>query len=104
MGPLGTSTPDKFRLIVVGQENDYEPATNLDVSQGAPKFPDCKDYNDLQPGRNRDVEWNSLTIDFDLTNYAGTKAGEQFVRRSKQMRNGTTLMFEIRGGIEVTRQ
>jgi hypothetical protein len=43
-------------------------------------------------------------IDFDLTKYLGAKGGEQFHRRSKALRNGATLMFEVRGYIQVTRQ
>ena len=104
MAPYGDTTPDRFRLMVLGEEDDYVAAATWNVSQSGPKLPDCKNSNDMEPGRNRDVEWNFLAIDFDLTKYPGTKGGEQFVRRSKQMRNGTTLMFEIRGGIEVTRQ
>ena len=104
MAPYSNSTPDQFRLMVLGQESDYVAATTWNVSQSAPRMPDCKNSTDMQPGRNRDVEWNFLAIDFDLTKYPGAKGGEQFVRRSKQMRNGSTLMFEIRGGIQVTRQ
>ena len=104
MVSLTNSTPDKFRLMVMGQEDDYVAAATWNVSETAPKLPDCKTSNDMEPGRNEHVEWNFLGMDFDLTKYPGVKGGEQFVRRSKQMRNGTTLMFEIRGGIQVTRQ
>jgi len=57
-----------------------------------------------EPGSNSDWEWNSIMLDFDLTKYRGLKGGEQFYRRSKPLRNGSSLAFEVRGYIEVIRQ
>jgi hypothetical protein len=43
-------------------------------------------------------------MDLDLSKYPGAKGGEQFVRRSLPLRNGSTLAFEVRGYIGVTRE
>jgi hypothetical protein len=56
------------------------------------------------PGRNIDYEWNSLAIDFDLSKYPGAKAGDSFVRRTPLPASGGSLMFEVRGSFQVTRQ
>jgi hypothetical protein len=43
-------------------------------------------------------------MDLDLSRYSGAKATEQFVRRSQPLRNGSTVMFEVRGYVTVTRE
>lgn len=96
----GGRTPDKLRVIVYGTEDDKEITNNR--SSPPPVY--CDRLSLIDPGRTTTAEWNSLIMDFDLTKYPGVKGGEQFVRRSKPLRNGSTLMFEVRGSILVTRQ
>jgi hypothetical protein len=43
-------------------------------------------------------------MDLDLSRYAGIKGEEPFVRRSQPLRNGSTLAFEVRGYVGVTRE
>ncbi|HET6578365.1 MAG TPA: hypothetical protein VFG66_08580 [Gemmatimonadales bacterium] len=97
-----TSVPDRFRLLIVGMEDDHDAG---DRSNPAPTGRiSCERSPDLEPGSNSTDEWNSIAIDFDLTRYPGASAGEQFIRRSKPLRNGSTLMFEVRGHVTVTRE
>jgi len=39
-----------------------------------------------------------------VSKYPGAKGGEPFVRRSLPLRNGSKLMFEVRGYVGVTRR
>jgi hypothetical protein len=100
------SAPDRIRIVVNGIEDDesvirqYTPFTNSEVFPRA----GCKSGGDLGVGRSRDYEWNSITRDIDLTRYPGSLATEQFVWRSKPLRGESTLMFEVRGYLQVTRQ
>jgi hypothetical protein len=93
--------PDQFRMLVGGQEDDSE-LLDFSSAQFPPRLR-CSRPN-RPPGRNSDYEWNSLSMDFDLTKYPGPKRGESFVRRSQPPSGGSQLMFEIRGYWEVTRQ
>ena len=95
------TVPDQFRLLVDGTEDDRELLSPTSV-QSAPSLT-CARPN-RAPGSNADGDWNSLTMDFDLTKYPGARGGEQFYRRSQPLRNGSRLSFDIRGSIEVTRQ
>jgi hypothetical protein len=92
---------DRFQLRVLGIEDDRE-TVSFTNSRPWPKQ-SCKDPL-VSPGRNIDVEWNSLAVDFDLSKYPGAKAGDSFVKRSRLPASGGSLMFEIRGSILVTRQ
>jgi hypothetical protein len=91
------AAPDRFRLLIVGSERTYPTLT-------VPVYGCSVGGADLQPGTAGERQWNSVARDIDLTKYVGQKGGEQFVWRSKPLRNGSTLMFEVRGYIEVTRQ
>jgi hypothetical protein len=95
------TVPDRFQLLVFGREDDGEDFVP-DSRRRAPRLSCSR----LEPatGKATDEEWNTLLLDFDLTKYPGAKGGEQFVRRSKPLRDGSTLSFEIRGSILVTRQ
>jgi len=102
MTSYGDTVPDRFRVVVFGLEDD-----NNRAAQGVSSYPNWTSYctgSGPEPGHSSDWEWNSIALDFDLTKYPGAKGGEQFYRRSKPLRNGSTLMFEVRGYIQVTRQ
>ena len=96
MTSAADTIPDRFRVLILGIENDMYGLSDR-------PSPYCVD-RDIAPGRNGSDEWNSIVRDIDLTAYPGAKAGGPFVWRSKPIRNGTTLMFEVRGTIQVTRQ
>ena len=100
------SAPDRFRLLVLAYEDDYDADDALWVGYlHGRRFPTCGSGTfDIQPDRNAQGEWTSVAIDFDLTKYPGLKGGEQFLRRSKALVKGVSVMFEIRGSILVTRQ
>ena len=94
-GALG-SVPDRFRLIIVGRDDDNE--ILIDASRRSFWSTwSCSRDPDPAPGSTPAEEWNSISMDFDLSKYPGTKATETFVRRSKPLQNGSKLMFEIRG-------
>ena len=93
--------PDRFQLRVTGVEDDRE-TISLSMSRDWPKS-SCREPL-TAPGRNIDYEWNTLAVDFDLSNYPGAKAGDSFVKRSRVPAKGGSLMFEIRGSIQVIRQ
>ena len=98
-----SSAPDRFRMIIVGMEDDEDGA---DFGGDRPALTDvsCLRNPDLQPGSNATQEWNSITMDVDLTRYPGASATETFVRRSKPLAAGARLMFEVRGYIKVERK
>jgi len=78
---------------------------SIGVPENLSGLPTCgSGVFDIQPSRNAQGEWTSVAIDFDLTKYPGAKGGEQFLRRSKTLVQGVSVMFEIRGSILVTRQ
>ena len=96
-----TEVPDRFQLQVVGYEDDHEilrPANRREMPMTSCSKPLAS------PGRNVDYEWNPLTVDFDLSRYPGAKAGDSFVKRSRLPATGGSLMFEIRGSFQVTRE
>jgi hypothetical protein len=101
----GPSVPDRFRLLIAGLEDDDD---HVEIGGGTTSpiqmFFSCNSNPDLQPGSNKQIEWNSIAMDFDLTKYPGTEATETFLRRSKPLRDGSTLMFEVRGYIKVERR
>jgi hypothetical protein len=96
------STPDRMRIVAWVYEDDFG------LVPGQARLPEpqfsCAQLSLLDPGRHDTGEWNSLVMDIDLTKYPGAKAGDSFVRRSKPLANGSTVMFEIRGAFQVTRQ
>ena len=102
MTSYADTVPDHFRVLVFGLEDD-----NNEAVQGVQSYPNWTSYctgSGPEPRANSDWEWNSIMLDFDLTKYRGLKGGEQFYRRSKPLRNGSSLAFEVRGYIEVIRQ
>lgn len=101
----GGSAPDKFRVLVYAWEDDRGAEDLGAAYQKAPGIPNCGSQPfDILPSFNDDGEWNSIAIDFDLSTLPGTKAGTQFIRRSKPLTWNTRVMFEIRGSVLVTRQ
>ncbi|HKP16503.1 MAG TPA: hypothetical protein VJT85_10560 [Gemmatimonadaceae bacterium] len=99
---ISGNTPDQIRVLVLGFDDDYDVLPYV-THLGAPSLR-CDRQSLIEPGRHEAGEWNSAVIDLDLTKYPGVKAGDSFVRRSKPLRNGSTLAFEIRGSFLVTRQ
>jgi len=93
--------PDHIQLRVTGVEDDRE---NLKVTLSRDWPKSSCDKPLAAPGRNVDYEWNTLAVDFDFTKYPGAKAGDSFVKRSRLPASGGSLMFEIRGSFQVTRQ
>lgn len=96
------NSPDRFKVYVLGMEDDYSTAS-LSTHLNRPRL--ACDLSSLgTPGNNGSWEWNYAVLDVDLTKYPGAKGGEAFVRRSAALRNGSTVMFELRGYIEVIRK
>lgn len=54
-------------------------------------------------GGNRFLEWNCARAEFDLRRFPGQRAGTSFTLRSLPLRNGSSLMFDVSGTIEITR-
>ena len=98
---LFPSVPDRFRLLIIGIDDDSDGL--LDKGEIGPRV-SCRTGGDVEPGSSSAAEWNVVVMDLDLSKYPGTKATEQFVRRSKPLRNGSKLMFEVRGFLTVTRE
>ena len=92
--------PDQFRMLVDGNDDDHD--ISVFGREVAPRLT-CARPN-RAPGKTASEEWTSLIMDFDLTKYPGAKNGESFVRRAQPLRGRSTLLFEIRGSILVTRQ
>ena len=97
------TVPDRFRVVVFGLEDDRTEGGAAGVQSYPYQHTHCTG-NGPEPGRNSDWEWNSIMLDFDLTRYPGANGGEQFYKRAKPLRNGSSLAFEVRGYIQVTRQ
>jgi hypothetical protein len=102
MTSYADTVPDRFRVVVFGLEDDRSEG-GVGVDSYPYQYAHCFG-NGPEPGRNGDWEWNSIMLDFDLTKYPGAKGGEQFYKRAKPLRNGSSLAFEVRGYIQVTRQ
>jgi hypothetical protein len=103
MTPYRDTIPDRFRVVLVGIEDDRPDDAGTHPSYSPGEYMYCVG-NGPEPGRSDYWEWNSIVLDFDLTKYPGAKGGEQFYKRSKPLRNGSTLSFDVRGYIQVTRQ
>jgi hypothetical protein len=99
-----TSAPDKFRVLIVGIEDDYDVASGFGSRDPFQVWFSCERGGNLEPKKTAKAEWNAVIMDLDLSRYPGTKATEQFVRRSQPLQNGSTLMFEVRGYVTVTRE
>jgi hypothetical protein len=98
------SDPDRFRLLIVGIEDDYDIGSAYGSRDPFQVYFSCEGSGDLEPEKTSKAEWNAAVMDLDLTRYPGAKATEQFVRRSQALRNGSTVMFEVRGYVTVTRE
>jgi hypothetical protein len=98
------SDPDRFRLLIVGIEDDYDIGSGYGSRDPFQVYFSCEGSGDLEPRKTSKAEWNAAIMDLDLTRYSGAKATEQFVRRSQALRNGSTVMFEVRGFVTVTRE
>lgn len=103
MTPYADTVPDRFRVVLVGIEDDRPDDAGTHPSYSPYEFMYCNG-NGPEPGRSDYWEWNSTVLDFDLAKYPGAQGGEQFYKRSKPLRNGSTLSFDVRGYIQVTRQ
>ena len=93
--------PDKFRVFVTVVDDDISITDGSPVNR--PKI-SCREPSDPAPGKSPSYEWNTAVLEFDLTKYPGSTAGDSFIRRSKPLANGSTVMFEVRGAFSVTRK
>jgi hypothetical protein len=98
------SDPDRFRLLIVGIEDDYHIGSGYGSRDPFQVWFSCEGSGDLEPRKTSKAEWNAVIMDLDLSRYPGTKHTEPFVRRSQPLRDGSTLMFEVRGYVTVTRE
>ena len=98
------SAPDKFRVLIVGIEDDYDVASGYGSRDPFQVWFSCEGSGNLEPKKTAKAEWNAVIMDLDLSRYPGTRATEQFIRRSQPLQNGSTLMFEVRGYVTVTRE
>ena len=103
MTSYADTVPDRFRVVVFGLEDDRTTGGPAGIQSHPYEHTYCIG-NGPEPGKNSDWEWNSIMLDFDLTKYPGASGGEQFYKRAKALRNGSSLAFEVRGYIQVTRQ
>ena len=96
------SDPDRLRLLLIGVDDDMEEPVDFGGSTG-PRV-NCETGGNVEPGSSARADWNAVVMDLDLSRYPGNKGGEPFVRRSLPLRNGSTLAFEVRGYVGVTRE
>ena len=97
------SDPDKLRLLIVGIDDDDDITSN-GGSRDPFKFFGCDAGGSITPYKTNRADWNAAILDLDLSKYPGTKATEQFVKRSQPLRYGATVMFEVRGFVTVVRE
>jgi len=55
-------------------------------------------------GRNQLYEWNCARTEVDLTQHPGTSTNIPLYSRSMPLRNGSTLVFDVRGYVSVRRE
>jgi hypothetical protein len=94
------SAPDQFRLLIIGVDDDRG---GTGSGQSTPHLY-CETGGNLEPRKGGRGEWNAVIMDLDLSKYPGAKATEQFVKRAQPLGDGSTLMFEVRGYVTVTRE
>ena len=101
----GVSAPDRFRLFIVGVDDDENLVSGFGSSDPFNAWFFCRSGGgSLEPRATAKAEWNAAVIDIDLTQYPGTTATQTFIRRSQPLREGSKVAFEVRGYITVTRE
>jgi hypothetical protein len=93
-----------LRLLIIGIDDDSDITSDPFADNFDDDFSCDRAGGVIEPNKNSKGEWNAVIMDLDLSKYPGAKGGEPFVRRSQPLRNGSTLMFEVRGHITVTRE
>lgn len=102
----GPSAPDRFRLFIVGIDDDYHVASGFGSRDPFQVWLICHEANSgsLDPRSTAKAEWNAAVIDLDLRQYTGSNATQPFVRRSQPLQNGSKVAFEVHGAVTVTRE
>jgi hypothetical protein len=88
---------DRLRIHVSGVDDDQVRTSRTPTSD-----PCVDSYAPV--GKNQLYEWNCARTEVDLTQYSGQSASIPLYIRSMPLRNGSTLMFDVRGYVKVTRQ
>jgi hypothetical protein len=98
------SAPDKIRLFIVGIDDDSDITSSGGARDPFQTFYNCEVGGNIGPYKTDRADWNAAVLDLDLSTYQGANATEQFVKRSQPLRNGATVMFEVRGFVNVRRE
>ena len=88
---------DRLHIHVSGVDDDQSRTSRT------PTADPCVDSY-APVGKNQLYEWNCAKTEVDLTQYPGQSASIPLYFRSMALRNGSTLMFDVRGYVTVTRQ
>jgi len=88
---------DRLHIHVSGVDDDQ-----VRTNRAATPDPCVDSYAPV--GKNQLYEWNCAKTEVDLTQYPGQSASIPLYFRSLALRNGSTLMFDVRGYVTVTRQ
>lgn len=88
---------DRLHIHVSGVDDDQ-----VRTNRSATPDPCVDSYAPV--GKNQLYEWNCARTEVDLTQYPGQSASIPLYFRSMALRNGSTLMFDVRGYVTVTRQ
>jgi hypothetical protein len=88
---------DRLHIHVSGVDDDQ-----VRTNRAATPDPCVDSYAPV--GKNQLYEWNCAKTEVDLNQYPGQSASIPLYFRSMALRNGSTLMFDVRGYVTVTRQ
>ena len=88
--------PDRIEIVMLAEESDA-------IAGGSVREWSCASVP-AGPGTGGNIEWNVARAEVDLRQVPGRSASAPITLRSALPRNGTTVMFEARGHITITRQ
>jgi hypothetical protein len=95
--PITGLTQDRIRIHVSGMDDDQ-----VRTSRTPTTDPCVESYAPV--GKNQLYEWNCARTAVDLTQHPGASANIPLYFRSMPLRNGSTLMFDVRGYVTVRRE
>ena len=68
------SAPDRFRLLIVGIEDDYDVGSGFGSRAPFAVWFSCEQGGDLEPNKTSKAEWNAVVMDLDLARSRGVTA------------------------------
>jgi hypothetical protein len=95
--PITGLTQDRIRIHVSGVDDDQVRTSRTPTSD-----PCVDSYAPV--GKNQLYEWNCARTEVDLTQHPGGSANIPLYFRSMPLRNGSTLMFDVRGYVSLRRE